>query len=140
MQQVLVRAGPRLGDQEDPLGVTPPRRGHHRAPVGGEADQRDPLVAVPLADQLADVDHPGGGHVGGPGVADVGVVLPDDSPGFPTVKLHQRVECLGHVGVADVPRLVAKGDHRPVIFFGFGNHLSIHFGIECCLGVVVVVA
>ena len=65
------------------------------------------------------------GHVGGPGVADVGVVLPHDRLRSRAVVRDEPVQRVGHVAVADVPRLVAAADHRPVVALGAREDLGV---------------
>ena len=43
-------------------------------------------------------------------------------------KLHQRIEGVGHVGVADVPRRVAAAKHRAVILLGVGRQPRVLLG------------
>ena len=72
-----------------------------------------------LPHQLPDVDHAGACHVGEPGVADMGVVLPHDC--FRT-GVHgassDRSSVSDHVMVANVPEVRSATNHRPVIQLG----------------------
>ena len=111
--------------------------GDHRAAVRAEADQDNASRRRALADELADVDHAVVGHVGVARVADVRVVLPDDGLGVGPVVAHQPVERLGHVPVADVPRLGPAADHRPVIRLGVLHHQRVLLGVEVGLAAVV---
>ncbi|WYB39810.1 hypothetical protein WJ438_38205 [Streptomyces sp. GD-15H] len=83
-----------------------------------------------FADQLADVDLTDVSHVRGTGIADVGVVRPYDPLGLGAVVLHETVQCVGHVVVADVPGLGAALQHGPVIAFGAGQHFRVLPGGE----------
>lgn len=46
-------------------------------------------------------------------------------PTSTAVVFHQTVESVGHMVVADIPRLRAAVDHRPVVRIGPGQHLGV---------------
>ena len=89
--------------------------GDHGTAVRAEADEHDIILVVRLPYELADVEHAGAGHVGESRVADVCVVLPHDRLRVRTMVLHEPLERLDHVRVANVPRGRAAADHRAVI-------------------------
>jgi hypothetical protein len=72
--------------------------GNHTSSMTAEANQNNPVVVVPLADQLTDVHHPSLGHVGVASITDVPVVLPDDPPRLWSVMLEQAFERLSGPG------------------------------------------
>jgi hypothetical protein len=59
--------------------------------VAADADEHHTLSTVALAHELADVHHARGGHIGGPGVAHVRVVLPHHGAAALTVVAHEAV-------------------------------------------------
>src|SRR5581483_1879010 len=134
--QVLPGAGPRRRHGHDLHRRLPLAAGDHAPLVRREADQDHAVARVPLADELADVDLAVVGHVGVAGVADVGVVLPDDAAGAGAVVLHQPLERLGHVAVADVPRLGAAAHHGAVVGLGVLDHQGVLLGGEVALAPV----
>src|SRR5262249_2956863 len=75
------------------------------ASVGSEADHGS-VVAEAFAAELADIKlaphHP---HFGVAGVADMGIVRPDDSLGARALCPEEMLKRLEHVFVAQVPRL-----------------------------------
>src|SRR5438128_1934926 len=70
-------------------GCIPVIAGNHGPAVRSKSDQNCIVVSVSLAGQLSNVDHSLVGHVSGPSIADVRVVLPDDRLGVSTVVLQQ---------------------------------------------------
>lgn len=70
--------------------------------MAGEPDRQHSFLAVPLTDELSDVDLAVPGHVGGAGVADVRVVLLHHGPSG-SVVADEPVEGVGHVAVTHVP-------------------------------------
>ena len=107
--------------------------------IRGKADENDALVSVPLAGQLADVDHTGPGHVRIARVANVRVVLPDNGAGCALPGLfvmgEQPVKRVDHVVDAHVPRVAAAGNHGPIVVFRFGENESILLGVEVGIGI-----
>ncbi len=93
-------------------------------------DEDDVRRAVPLAGELTEVDLAVPGHVGGAGVADVGVVRPHHRPGPVAVVREEPVEGLVHVPVPDVPRPRVAPDHRPVVRLGVLHHQGVLLGHE----------
>src|SRR5207248_164865 len=87
----------------------------HAATVRAESDQHHAVGGMVFAHEFADVHHAVVCHIGEPGVADVRVVCPDDRLGPRTVMAHEAFQCLGHVPIADVPRLWAALHHRVVV-------------------------
>ena len=96
-ERILAQA---LENVEAADGAVPGGARDDLAEAGAEAGEEG---GVALAAELAEVDHAGGGHVGGPGVADVGVVLPHHGLGLPAVPGAQAIEGVGHVTVPHVP-------------------------------------
>ena len=60
----------------------------------------------------------------------MGVVLPDDRFGVGAIVLHEAIERVGHVPVAQVPRFGPAADHRPVVGSGALDGLGVHDRIE----------
>lgn len=89
-----------------------------------EPDEDD-VVAVALPSQLTQVHHAVGDHVGGPGVADVGVVRPHDRPRPGPVVIEEAIEGVHHVVITDVPALPVRPHHRPVIPLRTGHDLGV---------------
>ena len=83
-----------------------------------------------FACELADVDHAVVFHVGEAGVADVGVVCPDNRLRLRAVMLHQALQRVSHVAVADIPRFRAALYHRAVIVLGILDDEGILLGIK----------
>ncbi len=104
--------------------------GDDAAAMRTEADQDHTIVFVLFPDQLAHVDHAVIGHVGVTCVADVRVVFPHDRLGLWTVMLHEPLERLHHVPVANVPRFGAAADHGAVVVLGVLHHQGILLGVE----------
>jgi hypothetical protein len=76
------------------------------------------VAPVALADQLSDVQLAAGSHLGGPRVAQVGVVGPHGDPARLAVAAEmagERVQRAGHVAVAQVPALDAPAEHGAVV-------------------------
>ena len=97
-----------------------------------EADEHG-LAAVLAAYELADVELAALGHLRRPRIADVRVVGPHGDAGAPVLPievLDQRVERLGHVAVAQVPRRDLFEEHRPVIRLGILHQPRVLDGIE----------
>jgi hypothetical protein len=113
-----------------PLGRrVPVARGGDRAGVRDEADDAH-VVAVALAGELAEVELAvDGAHGGRAGVAEMGVVRPHHDPGAAEV-VAERVERVGHVRVAQVPRARAAAVHRAVVALGVGGELRVLLGHE----------
>jgi hypothetical protein len=83
---------------------------------------------VALAGELAQGELPVPSHLGVPRVADVGVVRPDHDlrrPPRSVEVLEKRVERLGHVTVAQVPRVGPGAEHRPVVALGTGHQAGV---------------
>ncbi len=103
--------------------------------VRGEPDEAYLVHRVPLTQELAHVDEAVPCHVGGAGVADMGVVLPHEAlragPEVPS----QPLDRVGHVVVTDVPRLTVAAHHRPVVPLRAGGDLGVLCRVE---GVLVV--
>jgi hypothetical protein len=74
------------------------------------------------------------------GVADVAVVGPHETAGVGTVVVEEAVEDIGHVAVADVPRLAVGTQHRPVVALAAGEHGGVLHGVELGLKVGGLVA
>ena len=83
-----------------------------------------------LPEELADVDEAVAGHVGGAGVADVGVVLPDQPLGPGSEVAGDPVDRVGHVVIADVPRLTVAAHHGAVVVLGVGGDLGVLCRVE----------
>ena len=121
VEKRLVAAGER---RAHPLALhrrTPARRGADRAGEGREADQEG-IVAVSLADELAEVELAAPRHLRPPGVADVGVVRPDDDPRAQRAAVEvgqQPLQGLGHVACREgsrtrrAPRTSSGSSARP---------------------------
>jgi hypothetical protein len=85
--------------------------------VSSKADQAR-IASIFLATQLADVQLSSLlAHVGGPGIADVGVVRPDDGFTVLTGLSQYILERFEHVLVALVPGFARAKIHRPVVAF-----------------------
>ncbi len=134
--QLLVGAGRRRGDRHV-LHRSAPLSAAMTLPRCPAKPISTTLVAVALPHQLTHVHHAGAGHVGGPDIADVGVVLPHDGLGLGPVVVHQPIEGVGHVAVRDVPGLAVGADHAAVVALGAGDHLGVLAGIQGRLGVTV---
>jgi hypothetical protein len=78
VEQLLDAVGQRRADPFAFGGPVPVVGGGDRAGVGGEAEQPAVVVAVPFADELADVELARTGPFGGTRVAEMRVVGPDD--------------------------------------------------------------
>src|SRR5713226_7559093 len=90
---------------------------------------------MPLPGELPHVHHAGPRHVGGAGVADVRVVLPDYGAGLGSMEAHETVQGVDHVPVSHVPRSLAALDHGPVIALGVSDHERVLLGGKMRLGV-----
>lgn len=142
VQQFLHAVGPRGRYAHHARVIAPVAGGDHRSVVGAETDQYDAFRGVAFANELAETDHSGRRHVGGPSVSDMGVVCPHHSLRVGTMVLHEPVEGVSHVVVTDVPGLRAAAHHGPVVAFGAGQHFRVlpcgelHEAAVCRLGVL----
>ena len=127
--------GARRGNGEHQLGGAPRRARQHRAPMAGEPHQGHVAVRAALAHQLAQVDHPLGGHAGGSGIAHVGVVGPHQALGPRPQVAGEPIHGGGHVPVPDVPGLAVATDHDPVVLLGAGRHHGVLLRVERLLGI-----
>ena len=97
-----------------------------------EADECH-VVAVTLTHELAEVQLATRAHRGRPCVAEMRVVRPDDRLGAPVRPIeprHEGVQRLRHVAIAQVPRLVAAPEHRPIVLLGVPNEPRVLLGGE----------
>ena len=102
--------------------------------MGRESDQAR-VVAVALADELTDIQLALPAHLGRTGVAEVGVVFPDDDFGVRDV-IRERRQRLCHVLVSQVPRRHASREHRSVITLGVENQPRILLRKKVIVGVI----
>src|SRR3546814_9932471 len=51
---------------------------------------------------------------------------------FSAVELHDGLQRIHHVRVAEVPGFVAERDHRSIVFFSVSDHARIHLRVERC--------
>ena len=77
-------------------------RRRHRSVIGAEPDQIG-LRTEHLAAKLAQIVLPPPGHFSRFGVADVGVVRPDDGLAVRTVEREQILQRIEHMAVAQIP-------------------------------------
>ena len=94
------------------------------------------VPAEPLPAQLADIELAAGAHLGGGGVADVGVVRPHHRLGVGPVKCEQRVQGVEHVTVTQIPRLDLAVVHHAVVALGIGHQPRVLGRIQEALAVV----
>ena len=111
----FVAAGSRIGYAHLFHFRAPLTSGDHCPFERSEANEPDAFLLVALTRELADAHHSSASHVGEPRVADVSVVLPDDCFRIRSVMLHQSVERLHHVVIADIPRRGPTTHHRPIV-------------------------
>src|SRR5829696_5878630 len=96
-------------------GPTPIGRCRDRAGMRAKANHGGP-IAEGLATELPDVQLlPDNAHLCIAGIADMGVVRPDDCLGLGPSRIEQMSERLEHMSVAQVPRLRTAVIHDPVI-------------------------
>ena len=120
-------------------GTAPVGGGRDGSGEGAEADEQRVVRAVGLAGELAQRELVQVGELGGARVADVGVVRPDDDLAGRAVRGEmgaQRLQRLGHVAVAQVPRLRADAKQRAVIALGVAHEAGVLLGVEVGVGVV----
>ena len=125
VHEVFQRSAPGRRYPHHPRRCPPRLPGHHRAGVRTEAEQHHPIRAVTFPGELADVDLAGTGHIGGPGVPDMGVVRPHHRLAARPVVGQQPVKGVVHVPVPHVPRVPPATHHRPVVPFGAGDDLGV---------------
>ena len=80
-----------------------------------EPNQINAFAAVSLAHELADIHHPVSRHIRVSGIADVRVMLPYDRLRVRTVVAHDALQGIGHVPIADIPRLWTAAHHGTVV-------------------------
>ena len=154
LSKALIAAGPRQREQKcwcprvvkqrfiaalhrptNPLALgrsTPIGGRRHGAAVGGKTDQ-GAIAAVLLTDQLSDIPFAPSSHLGGARVAQVRIVRPQYHLGLlplPREMLHQRIQGLGHVHVAEVPGRDSSPKHRAVILFRVLYQARVLLGVE----------
>ena len=101
--------------------------------VGGEADEHHARRGWRSRISWPMLSSPRCAHLGGPRVADVGVVLPHDHAARAVVPVdvrHQVVEGVGHVAVAQVPGGRRVAEHRAVVLLGVGHQRGVLLGEE----------
>ncbi|MNC59957.1 hypothetical protein D3C75_1098010 [compost metagenome] len=78
---------------------------------------------------MAYVNHPVLRHISGPGIADMGVMLPNHNPGSLSIKFCKLLQGRHHMTVPDIPRLSIMTDHDPVIRLGIPYGQGIHLPV-----------
>ena len=111
----------------------PVASGNHAAPKGAKPDEHHAVAASLLADELAEVHHAVPGHIGEPRVADMCVVRPHDRLRVRAMMVQQVIQGLGHVAIADVPRLGAAAHHGTVVGLGILQHERVLLGLKISL-------
>ena len=102
------------------------------AVVSGKAHQNG-VAAVALAHELANVQLAPPAHLRRPRVAQVRIVRPDNNLRTHVLAVEifdQRVECLHHVLVAQVPGRNLLEKHRAIILLGVFDQARILFGVK----------
>src|SRR5581483_8609488 len=77
--------------------------GDHAATVRAETNKHNAFGLVTFPNELAEIDRAIVDHVRVAGITDVCVMCPHNGFGLWPVMMHQALQRLGHVTVADVP-------------------------------------
>ena len=142
MKESFVAPGERRTHVFTMRGTIPLRCRGHGAGVRREAHEHG-VRAVLLADKLTDIQLAPLAHLGGPGIAEMGVVRPHDNARArlrPVEKAQELLKGVHHVAIAKVPRVGTAPEHRPVVLFRVPDQARVLLGVEELVGCHTAVA
>ncbi len=134
-KDALIGIVPRRPHSHDLHGLVPIIGGRHCAAIRAKADQRS-VRAERLAAEFADVELPLPTQSGGGGVADVGIMRPDDGLRLRPARLQKIFERVEHMPVAQVPGRCSPMEHQSVILLRRAHDAGVLHGVEPVLAIL----